>query len=430
MNGPPVVSTPGCWRAALDAPPVRPLDPAGFGPVTVLAAHPDDETLAVGALLRTLHRPGTQVRLVVATDGEAAYPELDASGRAALGRARRAELAEALRRLGLDGVDVRWLGLPDSALEPDMLAEALDGLLDGAESYLAPWPGDPHPDHAAVGHAAAAVAPAHTRGWSYPIWMWPWRRPDDPEIPWSRAHLHHLDPGDRVAKRSALRAFRSQVEPTPDGGPPVLPPEVLAHFETDRELLFREPRTTSAPEERFAALYRGGADPWATRDSWYERRKRSVLLACLPRERYRHAAEPGCGTGELTAELAGRCDRVDASDLADEAVRMARARTAGLSGVVVGRCRLPEGIPDGVDLLVLSEVLYYLADADLARVLDRLCAATSPPADVVVAHWRGWPAEAPMEAVEIHRRLAAHSGLTPLVEHTDEEFLLSVYRRR
>jgi hypothetical protein len=39
---------------------------------------------------------------------------------------------------------------------------------------------------------------------------------------------------------------------------------------------------------RFVDLYGEGADPWQA-DSWYERRKRSVVLASLPRERYRRA---------------------------------------------------------------------------------------------------------------------------------------------
>jgi hypothetical protein len=55
--------------------------------------------------------------------------------------------------------------------------------------------------------------------------------------------------------------------------------------------------------ERFATLSADGNDPWDT-GSWYERRKRALMLAALPQERYGTALEPGCGTGELTVELA------------------------------------------------------------------------------------------------------------------------------
>ena len=66
--------------------------------------------------------------------------------------------------------------------------------------------------------------------------------------------------------------------------------------------MFRVPRSGSAPVSRFAELYAAG-DPWRA-DSLYERRKRAVVLASLPRERYRRAFEPGCGAGELTRDQA------------------------------------------------------------------------------------------------------------------------------
>lgn len=57
----------------------------------------------------------------------------------------------------------------------------------------------------------------------------------------------------------------------------------------------------------FDELYKSSDDPWHLRDGWYERRKRSLTLALLPRPRYRNAFEPGCANGELAAGLATRC---------------------------------------------------------------------------------------------------------------------------
>ena len=117
----------------------------------------------------------------------------------------------------------------------------------------------------------------------------------------AQAFVHRNGPGGPRAKRRAIALPRVPAAAGPDGGAPILPASVLAHFDTGSEVFFRIPPTTSAPEERFAALYRDGSgDPWSTRTSWYERRKLAVLAASLPAPRYRHAAEPGCGTGELT----------------------------------------------------------------------------------------------------------------------------------
>jgi LmbE family N-acetylglucosaminyl deacetylase len=418
----------------------RPLHPggpdvAGPGRLVVIAAHPDDETLAAGGLIQAAHAAGADVELVVATDGEAAFPGQDGDARAELAAARRGELDRALAAHGLAGVPVHRLGLPDSGLaeRAGELAERLRPLLAGADAYLAPWTGDPHPDHAAAGRAAAEAAPVTAHGLEYPIWMWVRCAPDDPGIPWDRAFHHDLTPGQRARKLRAVRCFDTQLAPAPDGGPPILPPEVLAHFDVDRELYFRAAPADSAPATRFDELYTAGdGDPWGTRSSWYERRKRAVLLACLPRERYRHVAEPGCGLGELTRELAGRCDRLHASDYSAPAVAAARDAVAGTPGVVVERAALPDpaALPDGLDLAVVSEVLYYLSPEDVRATVHRLADALVPGGDVVLAHWRGWPAEAPRDAAATHADLLDDPRFVTLVEHVDAEFLLHLARRR
>lgn len=408
------------------------FDPTAHRRVVVLAAHPDDETLGAGGCLQVLHRSAAVVTLVVATDGEAAYPALDAGARRDLGRARRAELGAALVAQGLAEVPVHWLGLPDSGLaqHADALRDALVPLLADADAYLAPWPGDPHPDHGAAGRAAAAAAPATVHGWSYPIWMWAWTTPDDPAVPWHRAHLVELDEAVRTAKRAAIGCFTSQVGPGPDGSAPVLATAVLAHADRRAELLFREPRSAAAPVERFAQLYAEGNDPWRT-GSWYERRKRAVALASLPRERYRAAFEPGCGAGELTVGLAERCACVLASDPVPTAVERARAATAGTIGVRVDCDALPAAVPhEPIDLAVFSEVLYYLDDAAVHETLDRTLAVLEPRGDLLVVHWSGWPAEAPRDAAATHAMLRDRSELEPLVDHVDEDFVLLVLRRR
>ncbi len=421
------ITPPAEWARAVERQRPAAFDPATFDRVVVVAAHPDDETLGAGGVLRALAAAGVELALVVATDGEAAYPALDAAARCELAGVRRAELAAAMRAQGLGAVPVTWLGLPDSGLAAHQasLRDALVPLMDGAGAYLAPWPGDPHPDHRAAGLAAAAAAPVTAHGWSYPVWMWAWTDPADPSVPWDRARQLPLDAGARASRAAAVACYRSQVGPGPDGSPPVLAAGLLDHVDRPMELLFREPRVASAPVGRFTELYAAG-DPWNA-DSWYETRKRAVVMAALPRERYRHAFEPGCGAGELTAELAQRCDLVDASDPVSAAVDRARGRD--LPGVRVEQAALPDSVPEGpLDLAVFSEVLYYLDDATVAATLDRTLAALGPGADVVVVHWRGWPAEAPRDAAATHALLLARPEFEPLVEHTDEQFLVHVLR--
>ncbi|GAA3547669.1 hypothetical protein GCM10022222_34090 [Amycolatopsis ultiminotia] len=400
-----------------------------FRRALVVAAHPDDETLGTSGLLQHLHAAGTEVTLVVATDGDAAFPASDPAERRALGRARRTELARSLAAQGLD-VRPEWLGLPDSDLTAHSgeLTEALRGYAVDCDLCLMPWPDDPHPDHQAAGRAALAAAPAAAHRWSYPIWMWHWRDPGDPDIPWHQGFSYQLTDGEHTAKDAAIHTFTTQLAPGPHGEEPILPTEVLAHFDRRFETFFREPPDRSAPVERFTELYANSADPWHVETSWYERRKRALLLAALPRERYRTIVEPGCGTGTLTRELSERCDRLIAFDLVPEAVRRARSWS---SDVDIRGGSVPEDLPSGpVDLFVYSELLYYLGEADLQRTIDTSVAALRPGGDLVAAHWLPWAPEAPHDGVGVHERLAAHPELELLVTHIDEQFRLDVLRRR
>ena len=50
----------------------------------------------------------------------------------------------------------------------------------------------------------------------------------------------------------------------------------------------------------------------------------------------------------------------------------------------------PAHWPDGrFDLIVISEVAYYLDRADLARLVARVEGALLPEADIVLVHWLG-----------------------------------------
>jgi LmbE family N-acetylglucosaminyl deacetylase len=219
------------WRPWLDAAPRQPLDLDRFSGrrVIVLAAHPDDEVLGVGGLLAALAARGSQIVAVWATDGEASHPGSQAIEPDRLGWLRRAESRRALAALGVTPLLSVVLGLPDGALG-DWLAAlraAVRDLVGPDDVVLAPWRGDGHPDHEAVGLVAAELA---TTLLEYPIWMWHWAMPDDGRVPWSRLRTVAVpDPG---AKARAIDAFDTQVRPigpAPEDAA-ILPPDVVARF--------------------------------------------------------------------------------------------------------------------------------------------------------------------------------------------------------
>ncbi|MDB5373969.1 MAG: methyltransferase type 12 [Belnapia sp.] len=146
----------------------------------------------------------------------------------------------------------------------------------------------------------------------------------------------------------------------------------------------------SLPPDYFETLYAAAPDPWDFATSGYEAGKYAATLAALPRPHYAAALEIGCSIGVLTQMLAARCDRLLALDVAEGALATARARCAGLPVLDFRRMAVPGNWPEGsFDLILLSEVVYYLDRADVARLVERVCAALQPGGDVVLVHWTG-----------------------------------------
>lgn len=177
-------------------------------------------------------------------------------------------------------------------------------------------------------------------------------------------------------------------------------------------------------------MYENAEDPWGFTSRWYERRKYAITLATLPDERYGDAFEPGCSIGVLSELLARRCDRLLCTDVARDAVARAGKRLAGLNHVRVEQRRVPQQWPPGEwDLIVLSELLYYLSEPDSADVLTRARESLRPDGILLAAHWRHPVADYPRQGDDVHRQLAATPGLVRLVAHVEPDFVLEVYQR-
>ena len=178
----------------------------------------------------------------------------------------------------------------------------------------------------------------------------------------------------------------------------------------------------------FDAMYQTARDPWGFEDRWYERRKYAISLALLPAERYRNAFEPGCSTGVFTELLAPRCDALLSCDVAAAAVQAAARRTEHLPQVRVEQRDIAGQWPAGrFDLIVFSEMLYYLGDHDLEQLLDRTTAALQPNGTLLAVHWRHPVADYPRSGDDVHRVLGARPGLARLVSHAEPDFLAEVY---
>lgn len=143
---------------------------------------------------------------------------------------------------------------------------------------------------------------------------------------------------------------------------------------------------TAVARDRLEAIYAGDDDPWRFRTSAYEHAKFDATRAALARDGYESALELGCGNGELARRLAPLCARYTGLDAVDTALAAA-GRAVPQGRFVQGY--LPCDLPDGPhDLIVLSEVLYFLDPAGLAAVADQI-ARRWPAAEVLAVTWLG-----------------------------------------
>ncbi|WP_066586543.1 bifunctional PIG-L family deacetylase/class I SAM-dependent methyltransferase [Cellulomonas timonensis] len=405
------------------------------GRTVVVAAHPDDETLGAGGLLSRLAAAGRPAEVVVVTDGAGSHPGSPTLTPSDLAARRVEEVADAVALLS-PGSTVRLLGFPDGSVREDRAAitRALRDAI-GAEPVTAvvgPWRGDGHRDHRVTGEICAEIAAElGARLLEYPIWLWHWAAPDHPDVPWDQFRALLLDDADVTAKRRALARHVTQTQPlspAPEDASP-LHPEFLRQFDRDVELFVSaEPPPAGVGAEHFEAAYSRRGDPWRLETRWYEERKRALTLAALPTPRFGSVLEVGCSIGMLTAELAQRSDHLLATDLAESAVETATARLAHAPHVIVVPHDIRTGVPGGpYDLVVLSEVGYYLTRAELVELAGQAQKALAPGGTVLACHWRHPVPEYSQTGDDVHRVLDRALGLTRVSAYRDADMALDVW---
>jgi len=440
---------PHLWDERLAALPPWPLPREGR--TVVVAAHPDDETLTAGGLLAELAAAGRPADVVVVTDGSGSHPASPTLDPTSLARRRVDEVRRAVEILS-PASGVTLLGHPDGGLGDarDQVAGDLRAVLaqgPPVRTLVTTWRGDAHHDHRVLAEVceelAAEVGCTLAQA---PLWLWHWATPDDPAVPWDELRALPLSDHALVLKQRAIAVHETQVQPLSDhpADAPVLHPRFLRGFDRDLEpFVVREaPRpddegAATLPAAYFDATYARHDDPWGFTDRPYEARKRALTLAALPDERYRRGLEVGCAIGVLTADLAERCDALTGTDVADAALEHARARLADAPHVRLVRGALggagDDALPGGpFDLVVLSEVGYYLSWADLTAALPDLLTRLARGGTVLACHWRHPVEDYPLPGDAVHRalaRAAQDAGLTRLVEHREADLLLDVWSR-
>ncbi|MGB3681593.1 MAG: SAM-dependent methyltransferase [Rubrobacteraceae bacterium] len=181
----------------------------------------------------------------------------------------------------------------------------------------------------------------------------------------------------------------------------------------------------------FENLYAESPDPWDFATSEYERRKYERTLAVLESRFFRRALEAGSSIGIFTGMLAPYCGELLALDTSERAIEIARERLSGYDNVRIERRTIPEETPEGpFDLIVASEVLYYLPREVVLEALRRFEEVLETGGALLAVHWRKETRTYPMQGDEVHELLVEHSNLESTQTIVEPEYRLDLLEDR
>ncbi|MEW4448838.1 class I SAM-dependent methyltransferase [Qipengyuania sp. JC766] len=153
------------------------------------------------------------------------------------------------------------------------------------------------------------------------------------------------------------------------------------------------------PDRRrtFDDLFLNDADPWGFESKPYEKAKRAATVEAIAVPPPAHILEIGCANGVLTADLIARGYRVTAIDISAHALTLARARLPNRVEARLIQGEVPYDWPRGIyDLVLISEVLYFLTADEIAEVSRASWGSLLPGSECLLVNWTG-PNDLPVD---------------------------------
>ena len=180
----------------------------------------------------------------------------------------------------------------------------------------------------------------------------------------------------------------------------------------------------------FEALYAKNPDPWDFASNEYELARYAAIVGSLSHRRYLRAFEPGCSIGVLTTKLAPLCDQLIAVDVSHAAIERARENCSASANVVLYAGSLPQNMPDGFfDLIVFSEIGYYMEEAELLDCARLLISRLEVGGTLLAAHWLGESRDHVLGGRRVHELIHHLDGLVQERNEQHEGFLLETWTR-
>ncbi|AOW46373.1 methyltransferase type 12 [Acetobacter ascendens] len=148
----------------------------------------------------------------------------------------------------------------------------------------------------------------------------------------------------------------------------------------------------------FESLFQKSPDPWNFENSLYEQQKLTRILQCLPTGSVSFAVELGCAIGVSTLALAKHCKRIVGIDASEIALSRAKRRCVQQKHISFIKAFLPQAYPtlevSGCDLVLISEILYFLSLEDIRNLAVNVINSLKPEGSILIVNWIG-PTDTP-----------------------------------
>ena len=182
----------------------------------------------------------------------------------------------------------------------------------------------------------------------------------------------------------------------------------------------------------FTQIYAAKDDPWNFESSPYEAQKYNATIDALCNNHYRKALEIGCSIGVLTNMLAEKCLHLLATDIAEKALDFAKIRCGDLKNVTFKKLSFPHEVPDDrFDLIIISEVAYYLSEEDWKFAIHKLYDMLPENGEIVLVHWLPKVPDYPQTGDEVHLsfKKEMESKMKNIFKTRTDKYRIDVWRK-
>ncbi|RJP72998.1 MAG: glycosyltransferase [Ignavibacteriales bacterium] len=161
-------------------------------------------------------------------------------------------------------------------------------------------------------------------------------------------------------------------------------PEILKH---EHQPISDDEGNETYDKSYFENLFLQKEDPW-NYTSEYERIKYEQTLSLLPEREIETALEIGCAEGTFTKMLAPKVKNLVASDISPTAIERSEQYCSDQNNIRFTLLDVyKENIPGRFDVIICSEVLYYLDGVkELSIVAKKIADALNPNGVLIMAH--------------------------------------------